>query len=685
MDHRFPRRFLGVAGTIGLSISLLAPTPALPSEEPIRLVVRGTKTGGNGSDMAPQPLSYSENQLTAAVVLPPGVQRVQPQHAVPDRALRQPGEDVGALRNGLIHSSNGIHALMTGDRAKAQEELAISMSILSKVPEAATPDSLRLQLIEETAHLKAALSSALPSQEARPLTSEQEEEDEADTEAAPDLVAPEEASRLAPAEDQVVSMPELDLSDFDVPIALNEQVKAYILYYQTRKWGVMNRAFERSGRYLSMMRGIFRDQGLPLDLINLAYIESTFNFRAYSKAKASGIWQFIKGTGNRYGMKVNYWLDERRDPEKATRGAATYLKELYGMFQSWPLALAAYNAGEHRIQRAIEQQGTTDFWSLRLPKETQLFVPAFMAITIIAKDPSRYGFTAPVEKPWEVERVTVPGAIELRSVARAVGVSSDLIRDLNPALMRGVTPVTSARHEINLPPGAKEILLANLDQLPRIPSRTMVQAISRWHRVKRGETLVSIASRHQTTAAGLASLNGVKVGDKLKVGALLRLVPTQPSSERAITVAQATRSRTVALRAPEVTAPARSTVHIVKPGDTLFGIARAYAVTPEELRRWNDTDLRGQTKLRPGQALRLGSGQAVQVKMQAAKSSREARRSAPASTASATYHRVKRGDTLWEIARVHDVTPEELRRWNDLGRQAKLQVGQELMIRPSKS
>jgi membrane-bound lytic murein transglycosylase D len=434
-----------------------------------------------------------------------------------------------------------------------------------------------------------------------------------------------------------------------------------------------------------MMRGIFRDQGLPLDLTNLAYIESTFNYRAYSKAKASGIWQFIKGTGNRYGMKVDYWLDERRDPEKATRAAAAYLKELYGMFQSWPLALAAYNAGEHRIQRAIEQQGTTDFWSLRLPKETQLFVPAFMAITIIAKDPTRYGFSAPVEKPWEVERVTVPGAIELRSVARAVGVSSDLIHDLNPALMRGVTPATSAGHEIALPPGTKEILLANLDQLPRSSSRAVVRAAGRWHRVKRGETLESIASQHQTTAAGLASLNGVKVGNRLKVGARLRLAPAQPSSERVTTVAQATRSRTVAPRAQEVTPPARSTVHIVKPGDTLFGIARAYAVTPEELRRWNDTDLRGQTKIRPGQALRLRSGQAVQEVAQAAKGSREARRSAPTSTASALYHRVRRGDTLWKIARAHDVTPEELRRWNDLGHQATLRAGQELMIRLSES
>src|SRR5574337_1128617 len=460
MDHRCSRKLLWVAVAITLSVSLFAPTAALPSDEPTR---------GDSRAATPPPLNHPDNYLTAAVVLSPSPQSVQPQNAALTETLRKPSEDEGALRNGLAHSSRGMQALTAGDRAKAQEELEISTGILSKISGVATSDGLRLRLIEETALLKAALSGASPDQEADSLANEQEEENEAETEAAPDLVVPDEAPRPSSPGGEIVSMPELDVSNFDVPIVLNEQVKAYIEYYQTRKWGVMNRAFERAGRYLPMMRRIFRDQGLPLDLINLPYIESSFNYRAYSSAKASGIWQFIKPTGNRYGMRVNHWLDERREPEKANLGAAAYLKDLYEMFHSWPLALAAYNAGEQRIQRAIEQQGTTDFWSLRLPKETQLFVPAFMAITIIAKNPDRYGFSAPVEEPWEVERVTVPGAIELRSVAQAAGVSFDAIRDLNPALMHGVTPTAATKHEIYLPPGTKETLLANLNKLPRSP------------------------------------------------------------------------------------------------------------------------------------------------------------------------------------------------------------------------
>lgn len=393
MDPRFSRRLLGVAVAISLSVSPFASTPAFSAEY---------QTCSNSLTKIPQRHSLSDNQLTAAVVLPPHGSSIQPQSNALDRALRTPGDNEETLRNGLVHSSKGMQALAAGDRVGAQKELETSRSILSKLPETATSDELRLRLIEETALLQAALSGSLSGKEKEvdsPTNEREEEENEADTEAAPDLVVSEEEPVLASPGSEILSIPALDPSDFDVPIELNEQVKAYILYYQTRKWGVMSRALERSGRFLPMMRRIFRDHGLPQDLVNLAYVESGFNYRAYSKAKASGIWQFIKPTGNRYGMRVNYWLDERRDPEKATHAAAAYLKDLYEMFQSWPLALAAYNAGEYRIQRAIEQQGTTDFWSLRLPKETELFVPAFMAVTIIAQDPDRTALPHRLRRP----------------------------------------------------------------------------------------------------------------------------------------------------------------------------------------------------------------------------------------------------------------------------------------------
>jgi membrane-bound lytic murein transglycosylase D len=625
--------------------------------------------------------------VPAAVIPSNGVQASPIPTVFPDATLPKPGEpeqslrlDSGqALQNALIHSSLGLKALQAGDRAKAKGELEASINILSKIPESATSDGLRLKLIEDTAALRAALTAT--SQDGESEADEQD--DEADTEETPDLVNPKEEPALESPPIGPEAIAEPDLSKYDVPIELNEQVKAYIQFFQTqtRKRELIGRAFERSGRYLPMMRDIFKEQGLPQDLVNLAYIESAFNYRAFSRAKAMGIWQFIKSTAQRYRLKVTHHLDERRDPEKATRAAARYLKDLYGMFNSWPLALAAYNAGEQKVQRAIDRQGTTDFWSLRLPRETQLFVPAFMAITIMAKDPQRYGFTPPTEKPWEVERVSVPGAIELHSIARVVNVPPDEIRELNAALMRGVTPPGSAQAEVLLPLGTKEVLLANLDQLPRSRSsdfaqgkrRQVVQTTGDRYRVRSGDTLGKIASRHRTSPTVLAGLNGMKVGDPLRVGVLLQLPQGKRSTGPAVASAPTPRPSPVAALHSRAPAPARSPVHIVRRGDTLWGIAKAYAVTPEELRRWND--IKRSAKLQPGQPLRVGS-QAVKT---------NGKNGGSQKSTTAVRYKVKRGDTLWEVARAHDVTPEELRRWNDLAQRAKLRVGQELTIHHGRS
>jgi len=669
MSPRFFRRPLALAAAVTFSLPLLAAaTPAIPPKEP---------APQSGSVPASQPQSDAVDPARAAVISTDGThgtQTLQPPTA--DRqgiSLRQNDEEQ-AVKKALIHSSSGLRALGAGDRAQAQRELEVSVSILLKLPGVANPDGHRLQLIEQTAALRAALSAASPDED----NQASEQEDEADTEESPDLVNPAEEPGLESPEIKPDSLSEPDLSKFDVPIVLNEKVKAYIVFFQTTKKKVISEALDRSGRYLPMMREIFQEQGLPLDLVNLAYIESGFKYRAFSRAKAAGIWQFIKSTGKRYRLEVNNWLDERRDPEKATRAAAAYLKELFGMFDSWPLALASYNAGEHRVQRARVRQGTDDFWSLKLPRETQLFVPAFMAMTVIAKDPERYGFAPPVEEAWKVERGGVPGAIALHHIARAIDATPDKIRDLNPALRHGVTPVNYREYEVNLPSGTKELLLAQVDQLPRTRPREVVRAAGNEggnrYRVRPGDTLGKIASRYRTTAGHIARLNDMKVEDTLRVGVLLDLPHGKRSTEPVTASTAAHRSRTVVSVAPKPAAPVRSPVHVVRRGDTLWGIAKAYAVTPEELRRWNDLGPRA--RLLPGQLLR--------VTIHATKMTAEAGGGSTVSARPVRY-RVKRGDTLWEIARSHDVTQEELRRWNDLTHRAKLRVGQELTIHLDKS
>ncbi len=634
MSARFFRRPMGVAvAALTLLLPLLIAAPARPSEESAR---------DRGPASTQQPLNRSGNQVATAHFSSKNAQTLHPPAAVPDAATSQQSDQEQALQAALIHSAQGLKALEAGDRTKAQGELEASIGILSKFPEATAPDSLRLKLVEETAALRAALSAAPQNGDSQ----SNEQEDEADTDETPDLVNPEEEPVVESPQVQPGPVSEPDLSTYDVPIVLNEKVQAYIHFFQTRKFDLINQAFQRSGRYLPMMRGIFQEKGLPLDLVNLAYIESAFKYRAYSRAKAMGIWQFIKSTGQRYSLKVSHWYDERRDPEKATRAAAAYLRDLYGMFKSWELALAAYNAGEQRVQRAIDRQGINDYWSLRLPRETQLFVPAFMAITIISKNPQRYGFTPPTETPWEVERATVPGAIELRSIARAVNVHPDEIRDLNPAMLRGITPPSSSYSEILLPPGTRALLVANLDQLPRRRSfdsgqgrdREVVRATGQQYRVRAGDTLGKIASSHRTTADVLAGMNGMKVSDTLRVGVLLQLPQRTGSAGPSIASAPPTPPRTAPASAPKLVtsagsvrslsrvegaaAPARFLMHIVKRGDTLWGIAKAYAVTPEELRRWNDLGHR--TKLQPGQPLR--------VTTQAARTAGEAVAGSPAPT-----------------------------------------------------
>lgn len=655
MGFRFFWRPLGLA-VAALSFPVLAAaTFHGPSPDP---------TPQHGPTVAPQPQQNEQEQAPID-----GVQRgLRPDSG---QALRQ--EDSGqAIQEALVHSSLGLRAIQAGDLAQAQRELEVSLALLSNIPETAPLDGRRLKLIEETAALKAALSAASRDQDGG--VSSQEDESDTDAEVSPDLVNQEEAPDLEASEDKGESVSEPDLSQFDVPIVLNEQVKAYIQFLQTRKWEIVNRGFQRSGRYLQMMREVFREKGLPLDLVNLAHIESAFNYRAYSRAQASGIWQFIKSTGQRFGMKISYYKDERRDPEIATRAAASYLRDLYRMFDSWPLALAAYNAGENRVQRAIDRQGTKDFWSLKLPWETQLFVPAFMAITIISKNPERYGFSRPVEETWEVEPTMVPGAVGLREIARAIDVDPVVMRDLNPALLRGITPPGPSRHKINLPPGKRSLLLANLGQLPRIRTTS---AVARSYRVRRGDTLGEIASRYRTTPAFLAALNGLKVRDLLIVGKLLRLPQAKAPAKVVEASSAAPKFAATSASAPRPSTALQSLVHIVRRGDTLWGIAKAYAVTPEELRRWNDLGRRD--TLQPGWSLRVAS-------RGAATASRQGGNVVPAKTAQPVRVRylVKRGDTLSGIARAHDVSLEELRRWNDLTHRAKLRAGQQLTIHVDK-
>jgi hypothetical protein len=299
---------------------------------------------------------------------------------------------------------------------------------------------------------------------------------------------------------------------FDVPIQMNKQVRAYLVYFSTERKEVIRRYLARSTRYLPMIKEVFQEAGLPEDMAYLAMIESGFNSKAYSPANASGMWQFIKGTGLRYGLTIDSYVDERRDPEKSTRAAAKYLLDLYKQFGSWYLAAASYNCGEARVQRELDQSTHKNFWELSanmcLPNETKNYVPQMIAATIIAKNPEKFGFkNVPYLPALKCEKVQVNEPTSLKAAAVAVNVPLEEVQALNPELMRGVTPPEGS-YALNLPPHSKDIFsrnitLARIDN-PAVASYRVHTARSSSHsysasRSRHGHHAAA-PSRHQASA-----------------------------------------------------------------------------------------------------------------------------------------------------------------------------------------
>ena len=267
------------------------------------------------------------------------------------------------------------------------------------------------------------------------------DEDDAEGGAVPDakVATPGELPLPAEENDPAYALPALD--DASIPIESHPLVDKWLDYFTGRGRPTFERWLVRSGRYMDSMKKILEKEGVPTDLVHLVFVESGFNPHARSVASAVGPWQFIRGTANLFGLKVNSWVDERKDPEASTVAAARYLKHLHGLFNSWPLALASYNAGEGAVGRAIKRQGTRDFWALRLPEETRNYVPKFMAVLAISRDPSRYGFDqVAVDQPLDYDEVTIPGPVDLKALAEACATDVTQIRELNPQLLRGAAP-----------------------------------------------------------------------------------------------------------------------------------------------------------------------------------------------------------------------------------------------------
>jgi membrane-bound lytic murein transglycosylase D len=382
----------------------------------------------------------------------------------------------------------------------------------------------------------------------------------------------------------------------DVPIPLNPRVMAFVELFQGRLREFIQEGLERGSQYLPMIQNVFRAEGLPLDLAYIPLVESAFKPNALSRAKAKGVWQFMRGTGVENGLRQDWYIDERSDPEKATVAAAKYLNTLVDMFDGdWHLALASYNGGPGRVQRALKKARVDDFWTLAakrgaLPRETRDYVPMILAAIVIARNPAQYGFEFAVAPPISYETVTLPKPVDLRRVAEWTDTTIDQIQALNPELRRWTTPVRDEAYELKVPEGTASLVTAQLDE-----AATLELASLRWYTVKKGETLATVARKLGVSRTDLAEANYLKTTARIGAGQKL-MVPHESTvllaarTDRPVPVADSTPLAAVDAVVPAVQSGATDRVKIlyqVKRGDTLASIARVFRTTVSSLQTWN--------------------------------------------------------------------------------------------------
>ncbi len=470
-----------------------------------------------------------------------------------------------------------------------------------------------------------------------------------------DMTLPPGDPRLAGAAEQ-----ELMRVPHDLPLTVNDSVLQYLSFFSTtRGHAVVEHGLDRSGRYNDMIRRVLKEEGVPQDLMYLAQAESAFQPTAVSRAGARGLWQFMPFRGEEYDLDRTYWVDERSDPEKATRAAARHMRDLYDMFGDWYLVMAAYNSGPMNVVKAIERTGYADFWELQkrhaLPKQTQNYVPIIIALALVAKDPGLYGVQIAPEKPAPVDVVHPSHAIDLHLVADATGADIDDLRQMNPELLRNVTP-NDPNFQLKLPAGDGEKLLNAINQVPEDKWTSW-----RLHTVEEGETLSEIARHYRVTVPAIELANHLEAHATVPAGFMLN-VPTAPPTVRLLH-------------------------YRVVRGDTLEGIAERFDVTVTELKRWNN--IRG-AQVPRGSRLRIYAGGAPNDSSRAKAKSVQAQGSdagvqnvsdrTSSVKISPRQHRVKQGETLYSIAHAYGTTVESLRAANPFLGERALEAGDVLTI-----
>ena len=437
-----------------------------------------------------------------------------------------------------------------------------------------------------------------------------------------------------------------------IPMDSHPDVDKWVHYFTGRGREYMKSYLERSSRYLPLMKSVLKESGLPENLVYVALIESGFSPKALSRANAVGYWQFIQGTGKRYGLRIDGFVDERRDPVLSTRAAANYFKDLYSLFGSWHLALAAYNSGEYRVNRAVLRHYNRNFWFLStkkaLPRETRNYIPKLIAAIHISKNPENYGFyNLQYETPINYELVKVKQPLSLLKLSKQIGVPLEEIKRLNPMYKGEYVPIYEEESFIRIPVG----FLASAEAA--LPTSWMKRPkysyhYHYWYRVRGGDSLYKIAHRHKTTVRKIRRANRlgngslIRIGQKLKIPSRQLIASKRPPAKRSLSSSSNTGS------------------HTVKKGQSLSRIARLHGLKLSQLKKLNN--IQGTPTIHPGQKLKI-------------------RERVPASEEKKNkYHVVRKGDTLIGIAKKHKTSLPQLMKANSLSFKSVLLTGTRLII-----